>query len=55
MKAEGTGTVMDDTVTTKCVSVFDEPVRDRAVVLRAGRFRGYGLCPMMDEEGEDRE
>ena len=36
------------------VIVFDEPVRG-PVLVGAGRFRGYGLCRPMDEEGEDRD
>lgn len=35
------------------VIVFDEPVRG-PVLVGAGRFRGYGLCRPMDEEGGDR-
>ena len=33
------------------VIFFDEPVRG-PVLLGAGRFRGYGLCRPMDEQGE---
>ena len=36
------------------VIFFDEPVRG-PVLLGAGRFRGYGLCRPMDEQGENRD
>ena len=36
------------------VFVFDEPVCG-PVLVGAGRFRGYGLCRPMDEQGDGRE
>lgn len=47
-------TVAADAVTTRPVSVFKGLVRG-TVLMGAGRFRGYGLCRMMVEEGEDRD